>query len=126
MTDYINLTTYLASNEQRELGVIDVDGNTASALAELLAFTSPPSPGDMKCKASEIALIAKNLSIYHRTNNVLINGKSFFLPTLVAELQKNGLNPFYTFAQSSMSVSNGVVKNKTYKHKALISCAPEF
>ncbi|EOC0012467.1 hypothetical protein ACI0X9_004194, partial [Cronobacter turicensis] len=83
MTKFINLTTYLASDVQRELGVIDIDGNVATALTEFLSFPSAPEIGEMQSKAKAIADIAKNLCDKEGTTNVLINAKSFFIPTLV-------------------------------------------
>ncbi|EGT5675663.1 hypothetical protein AGJ34_22100 [Cronobacter dublinensis subsp. dublinensis] len=125
MTKFINLTTYLASDVQRELGVIDIDGNVAAALTEFLSFPSAPASGEMQAKAKAIADIAKNLCDKEGTINVLINAKSFFIPTLVFALQKKGLTPFYTFAHRSTKVSDGVVLNKEYVHKALVKCIPE-
>ncbi|PHM72206.1 hypothetical protein [Xenorhabdus sp. KJ12.1] len=125
MTKFINLTTYLASNEQRDMGVIDVDGNVASALTEYLVFHSPPEKGEMLEKANVIADIASNLSIEHDTSNVLINAKSFFIPTLVAALQKRGLTPFITFAQRSTRFQEGKIMSKDYVHKSLVDCTPE-
>lgn len=125
MTNFINLTTYLASDEQRNLGVLDVDGNVATALTEYLGFNSVPHKGEMLAKANAIADIAFKLSIDYRTKNVLINAKSFFLPTLVCALQKKGLVPFYTFAQRSMIVKDGTVMDKAYVHKAIVECTPE-
>lgn len=126
MTVYINLTTYLASDEQRELGVLDVDGYVASALTEYLSFHSAPKEGEMLEKATSIADIAFRLSIEYRTPCVLINAKSFFLPTLVSALQKKGLVPFYTFAQRSMTVKGGTVMERGYVHKAIVECTPEL
>ncbi|MEQ0217873.1 hypothetical protein ABLV18_27815 [Klebsiella sp. CN_Kp114] len=126
MTSFINLTTYLASDEQRNLGVLDVDGNVASALTEYLSFHSAPQKGEMLSKANAISDIAFKLSLEYRTPNVLINAKSFFLPTLVSALQKKGLVPFYTFAQRSMIVKGGTVMDKAYVHKALVECSPEL
>lgn len=125
MNKFINLTTYLASDEQRKLGVIDIDGDVASALTEYLYFQSPPQKGEMLDKANAIADIAENLSSIYGTKNVLINTKAFFLPTLVLALQKRELIPFYTFAQRSLKVAAGVVVNKGYVHKAIVECTPE-
>lgn len=125
MTKYINLTTYLASSEQQGLGVIDVDSNVASALADLLSFKEPPKNGEMSERANMIADIAENLSSELGTDNVLINTKPFFLPTLVHALKLRGLYSYYTFAQRSMVISSGVIEGKSYSHKALVRCDPE-
>ncbi|MDG4696039.1 hypothetical protein P7V44_07275 [Providencia sp. CRE-3FA-0001] len=126
MAKYINLTTYRASPSQRELGVIDINGNIASALSELLSFHSAPQKGEMLVKANSIADIAYNLSVENETPNVLINAKAFFIPTLVAALQSRGLVPFYTFAQRSTTVKDGTVLEKTYIHKNIVECSPEI
>lgn len=125
MTKYVNLTTYLASNAQREMGVIDIDGNVVAALTELLSFPYVPLPGEMLEKANVIASIAINLCQKEGTKSVLINAKSFFLPTLVSALQQNGITPYYTFAQRSTKVEHGVIVSKEYSHKALVNCIPE-
>lgn len=39
----VNMTAYLASPEQREMGVIDVDQQVSHALRELLTFNTCPS-----------------------------------------------------------------------------------
>lgn len=125
MNKIINLTTYRASDIQRALGVIDVDGNVATALTEFLTFQSPPLEGEMLSKATSIADIAENLCAVSGTTNVLVNAKSFFLPTLVSVLEKRGLTSYYTFALRSTKVADGVVMNKEYVHKALVKCSPD-
>ena len=126
MAKYINLTAYLSSDKQRALGVIDINGNIASALKELLSFHFAPEKGEMLIKANDIADIALNLSNEFQTRNVLINAKAFFIPTLVYALQKRGLVPFYTFANRTTTVKDGAVIDQGYVHKDIVECAPEI
>jgi len=126
MSKYINLTAYRASEPQLAFGVIDINGNIASALKELLSFPVVPQRGEMLMKANDIADIAFNLSMEFGTSNVLINAKAFFIPTLVHALQKRGLVPFYTFANRSTTVRDGAVLEQKYVHKNIVECSPEI
>ncbi|QAS68377.1 hypothetical protein [Klebsiella michiganensis] len=74
----VNMTAYLASPEQREMGVIDVDQQVSHALRELLTFNTCPSEDVMTDKAKEFAEIATSLCNKYKADGVLVYAKTFF------------------------------------------------
>ena len=74
----VNMTAYLASPEQREMGVIDVDQQVSHALRELLTFNTCPSEDVMTDKAKEFAEIATSLCNKYKADGVLVLCQNLF------------------------------------------------
>lgn len=116
----VNMTAYLASPEQREMGVIDVDHQVSHALRELLTFNTCPSEDVMTDKAKEFAEIATSLCNKYKADGVLVYAKTFFMPVLVSALSARGIVSYVTYAPKVTSVDNSGSVSRNYKHVDLV------
>ena len=119
----VNMTAYLASASQRELGVIDVEQDVSHAIREKLMFLSCPSVELMQLRANELADIAENLCARYDTECVLVYAKTFFLHILVSTLHQRGIRSYATYAPKVVTFEKGEV-NRKYTHTDLICCVP--
>ncbi|HAT2864343.1 TPA: hypothetical protein I8376_004255 [Citrobacter freundii] len=116
----VNMTAYLASPEQREMGVIDVDQQVSHALRELLTFNTCPSEDVMTDKAKEFAEIATSLCNKYKVDGVLVYAKTYFMPVLVSALRARGIVSYVTYAPKVTSVDNSGSVSRNYKHVDLV------
>lgn len=116
----VNMTAYLASPEQREMGVIDVEQQISHALRELLTFNSCPSAEVMADRANEFADLAKSLCAKYKADGVLVYAKTFFMPVLVSALTARQIVSYVTYAPKVTSIDTNGSVNRNYKHVDLV------
>ncbi|MCW7549988.1 hypothetical protein OO184_19115 [Photorhabdus sp. APURE] len=116
----INMTAYLASDEQREMGVIDVEQHISHAIREKLSFTFCPSVEEMTLRANELADIAVALCEKYKADGVLVYAKTFFMHILISAIYSRGIAPYVTYAPKVTVVGRGGNINRKYKHANLV------
>ncbi|TDB44271.1 hypothetical protein [Photorhabdus luminescens] len=116
----VNMTAYLASDEQREMGVIDVEQHISHAIREKLSFASCPSVEEMTLRANELADIAVALCEKYKADGVLVYAKTFFMHILISAISSRGIAPYVTYAPKVTVVGREGNINRTYKHANLV------
>lgn len=91
----LNLTGYLATEEQKDAGVLEVSEADRLKLRELLRFRTLPTGEEIQERVKAMANIAKTYS----ATDVMIAGPSFLMSQLEPELVLEGFRPMYSFSQ---------------------------
>ena len=116
----LNLTQHPSTPEQREAGVIDLQGDTATYLRQLLTFDKIQDTNFVEARAMEIAEIAVRLDIYH----VMIGGEPFLMAPLEKALRFLGRTPMYAFSKQvsyEIEQEDGSIKKiNTFKHEGFV------
>ena len=115
----INLTQHIATPEQVEAGVIDLQGEDLTQLKKLLNFVGMPTNGDIHDRAFDIARIADQSG----ADAAMIGGAPYLMPHLQKALQARGIAVFYAFSErvSVERVVDGVVvKTNEFKHVGFV------
>mgnify|MGYP000926164026 CR=1 FL=1 len=115
----INLTQHIATPEQVEAGVIDLQGEDLTQLKKLLNFVGMPTNGDIHDRAFDIARIADQSG----AEAAMIGGAPYLMPHLQKALQARGIAVFYAFSErvSVERVVDGVVvKTNEFKHVGFV------
>lgn len=120
----INLTIHMATEDQRQAGVQDLDASLRPTLHEVLDFKELPDIGELESRAMRvIGLLADQLKGASplRGAMVMIGGMPAFMPPLQKALQSRGVVVGYAFSTRDCveePMSDGSVK-KTYvfRHK---------
>ena len=115
----INLTQHIATPEQIEAGVIDLQGEDLTQLKKLLNFVGMPTNGDIHDRAFDIARIADQSG----AEAAMIGGAPYLMPHLQKALQARGIAVFYAFSErvSVERVVDGVVvKTNEFKHVGFV------
>ena len=114
----LNLTQHVATNEQKEAGVIDVSPEHRQALTDALTINYGDS---LKRKADEVLAIAS----YYRCQAVMIGGAPFFMAGLAAELEYAGYEVLFAFSErESVEVTapdGSIQKRSVFRHKGFVT-----
>ena len=86
MRKIVNLTGFKTSDNQKDLGVIDLSEENREEVLKLQSFREIPKKRDVRKRAEQILEIA--LLSYEEGGYFLIGGPSFLLPPLVEVLKE--------------------------------------
>lgn len=99
----LNLTKDLATQQQKDSGVVDLPGHVREDLIELLDFDEPPTREEIEARAHDIA----ELACYNclagddgddpMPSKALIGGEPYLMSTLERELFSRRIQPVYAF-----------------------------
>lgn len=116
MERIINLTQHPATPEQKEAGVLDLEGESLLMLQELLTFNDIPTEKELMLQSSQIALIAKS----RLANKAMIGGAPFFMVFMHMALLREGITPVYAFSRresiEEIQPDGTVKKLSIFKH----------
>jgi hypothetical protein len=115
----LNLTQRKTTQKQIKAGVVDLADADRSTFCALLTFDKTPSPAEIDSRTAAVALIACYV-INHafegeKPSQVLIDGPSWLIPSLVRDLKRGGMEPVFAFSTQK--------KGKKAKHAGLIPAA---
>ena len=118
----INLTQHPRTKEQKEAGVVDLEGKALARLRNLLTFDTLPTPTDIHAIAQELALLGTGYDA------AMIGGAPWLIPPMVRYLLARDVTPMYAFSvreSEEITQSDGsVTKTSVFKHKGFISAHP--
>lgn len=106
MTTIINLTQHPASEDQKQAGVIDLEGKDLQELKQLLTFNSLIPHREMGewnlikeiwRRAEACAKIARK-ALGDNQGAALIGGAPFFMSSLEGALKEEGISPCFAVA----------------------------
>lgn len=115
----INLTQHLATHEQLEAGVIDLEYNTSLKLKKLITFDTLPSQHDLSERAKFVAMLAHSTG----AKKAMIGGAPFFMSHLEKALKEQGITPYYAFSErvcSEKFKDGKIIKVNEFKHLGFI------
>ncbi|TXM53772.1 hypothetical protein FT666_15975 [Providencia rettgeri] len=121
MNNIINMTTYAASEDQKNFGVIDLTQDENEKLRMLLRVTNTERK-DLLNQANSIALFAEFLSVKYKTNKCLIGGKSFLIPFITKSMRDLDIETYMTNVKQVTTFVNGEIL-KRQRHCGVINCS---
>ena len=114
-----NLTQHVASQEQKEEGVIEPENDNKTVIKALLTFDTKPSEYELQQTAKEIISIVPK-----ECDSVMIGGAPYFLPYLSKEAAKKGFEVLHSFTERvSVEKTNAdgtVEKTSVFQHKGFV------
>lgn len=123
----LNLTQHLATNDQKEAGVIDLEEPERAVLKKLLTFDDIPTPLEVHQRAREIAELACSY-IPDNGNEAMIGGAPFLMAPLEWYLKASSIYPVYAFSRREnveTTLPDGkVVKMNIFKHVGFVYAVP--
>ena len=115
MQHIVNLTQHEVTEDQYKDGVFDVDQFDKYLIRKYLTFDEIPTVEEMEERAFWMAKIA-----YKYSYLAMIGGAPYFMPYLIKELEKLGIEAVYSFTKrvsvDSIGESGEVVKKSVFKH----------
>jgi hypothetical protein len=123
MATIINATQHNATQDQKAVGVFDLETERQRELQKLLTFDTLPTAREVQIRAEKIKKLIDVVSREQKTQHVMIAGAPFLLPLLQRELQKDGYTVLYAFSERvSVEVEkDGVVtKTNVFKHVGFV------
>lgn len=125
MQHIVNLTQHEATEDQYKDGVFDVDQSDKGLVRKYLTFDEIPTVEEMKERAFQLARIANKYS-----DLTMIGGAPYFMPYLIRELEKLGIEAVYSFTKrvsvDSVGESGEVVKKSVFKHVGFVPAGSSF
>ncbi len=91
----LNLTQHPATPEQLEAGVVDLIGESLEHMKALLTFHEIPSWLEMRERASELVMIARDGGF----EAAMLGGAPFFMPMLHEMCHIESVKPLYAFSK---------------------------
>ena len=120
----LNLTQHTASAEQLEVGVVDLTGDSLSAVKAMLTFKSVPTLKEVQYRAQGIAFIAKAMNV----NHVMIGGAPYLMAPLENELVMVGISYHYSFTErisvETTLPDGSVSKTAVFRHCGFVPEMP--
>ena len=120
----LNLTQHPATDVQRVLGVVDMDGDDLIALRRALTFESCPSRENIIARATRIVYLAcANRMVMERGEQpraAMIGGAGYLMSALEARLSARGIEPLHAFTLRDVVETTGpdgaVTKTAIFRH----------
>lgn len=130
----INLTHHAATQEQIDVGVIDLPAGKKAILAELLTFETLPTLKKIQFRAEAIAELAATHDIsdddYHAgiyPTHAMIGGAPWLMSALESTLMDHFVIPIYAFSLresiEQIQPDNSVRKINIFKHFGFVGNA---
>lgn len=132
----INLTQHVATEEQRENGVVEInDKALKKVLVDALNFYKQPTRQDIEVTAKMIAKIADTYLVYltkagieidksKREAKAMIGGAPYLMSALENYLEEAGITPVYAYSKrvsEELHLEDGSVqKVNVFKHIGFI------
>lgn len=110
----LNLTQHNITKEQEKEGV--VEPKNKDYVCSLLTFDTMPTEDQLKESARKLAEYA----LFQKEKKVMIGGAMYLMPYLIDELNKRGIEAYYSFSERQSvdkQLEDGTVeKNTIFKH----------
>ena len=124
----MNLTQHPATDVQRVLGVVDMDGDDLIALRRALTFESIPTRDNIVARATRIVYLAcANRLVLERGDQpraAMIGGAGYLMSALEARLSARGIEPLHAFTLREVIETTGadgaVTKTAVFRHAGWI------
>lgn len=111
-----NATQHAATQEQVNVGVVDLPAEDRELLANFLTFEEIPTRDLLTTRALEVTVLLRK----HGAEAAMIGGAPFFMGTLEAALKESGITPLYAFSRresvESVQADGSVRKTAVFKH----------
>jgi hypothetical protein len=141
----VNLTQHPATLEQREAGVIDLEGSDLTQLKSALTFDDLPTQDEIIGRAETIATLAcaaiGNDDIYEQMAReamgdedigftpaqAVIGGAPWLMPAMIQSLLARGIDPLFAFtkreAVEERQPDGSVRKTAVFRHAGFVPVA---
>lgn len=127
----LNLTQHHATQEQLASGVIDMPGDVAPVVKNLLTFDALPTAQEIGDRAEQIAAIAAEIAAPEDREgggcfilSAMIGGAPFFMSALERALLDVGIQPVYAFSvrdsKEEPDGNGGVRKINVFRHVGFV------
>jgi hypothetical protein len=116
----LNLTQHVATEDQRQAGVVDLRSEVKADVVGMLTFNDIPTVELLWRRAESIAQIAKDEGY----TEAMIGGAPFFMGPLEQALIKRGITPLYAFSRresvDKVQADGNVKKVAIFKHLGFV------
>ena len=121
----LNLTQHKATTEQRDLGVVDLEGEVLHQLVECLTFDSCPDDVDISARVVGLVTIATCYQDLIGADAAMIGGAPWLMGPLAEALLHEGVQPLFAFSvresEEVFQPDGSVRKVAVFRHKGWVA-----